>query len=331
MSGEIKPKKEKFETSQIDEIPATYQGLMDLFGSFKEINLFEFRKETMKRIESKTERNLICYVTQITGNTRDIPTGIDDFDLTGFNDLVSTSLGEEIDILIISNGGSPEATERIVKLIRSKYNSVRYIVPSNAYSAATLISFSGDQLIMGPISTLGPIDPQIGGIPARAIIRAFDRVEERLKTEGPKSLTAYLPLLQKYDLHLLEMCESAQKLSEELAKEWLSKYLLKSSNSPDQLHEIVKYFSSFDKHKSHARGIDRETAKSQGLPIVYTEEIELDELVGSLLNQYMIAIDRSPFYKLFENSRGINWGRQRQNLRLRLPNPEPQQPDTPNS
>ncbi|HAW57444.1 MAG TPA: hypothetical protein DCX03_00275 [Bacteroidales bacterium] len=333
MNGGKNPKNDSIDLKNLEKIPATYQGLMNLFASLKEVNLFEIRKETMVRIEEKTGRKLICYVSQTTGDTRNIPTGIDDSDLTGFNDLVSTSPGDEIDVLIISNGGLAEAAERIVKLIRSNYNSVRYFLPSNAYSAATLISFSGDQLVMGPISTLGPVDPQIGGIPARAIIRAFDRVEKRLQEEGPKSLTAYMPLLQKYDLHLLEMCESAQQLSQELAREWLSKYLLKDSAEPDEVTDIVEYFSSFDLHKSHARGIDREVAKSKGLPVVFTEELGINELVGSLLNQYMIAFDKSPFYKIFENARGVNWGKQMNNIQLQIQNPNvipSQAPGKPN-
>ena len=64
--------------------------------------------------------------------------------------------------------------------------------------------FSGDAILTLPEGTLGPIDPQLNGIPARAILRAFETLEERLAKEGPKALTAYVPLLQKYDLHLLE-------------------------------------------------------------------------------------------------------------------------------
>jgi hypothetical protein len=37
---------------------------------------------------------------------------------------------------------------------------------------------------MSGTGTLGPIDPQINGIPARAIRRAFETLEERLAAEG---------------------------------------------------------------------------------------------------------------------------------------------------
>jgi hypothetical protein len=70
---------------------------------------------------------------------------------------------------------------------------------------------------MDTVGTLGPIEPQINGIPARAILRAFETIQKRLHDEGPKGLTAYMPLLSKYDLHILEICKSAQELSEELA------------------------------------------------------------------------------------------------------------------
>lgn len=115
-----------------------------------------------------------------------VPAYIDDSDLTGFSDLIHSIAGDALDVFIVSNGGSAEAAERIVRLLRGRFKSIRFLVPSNAYSAATLICFSGDEVVMGAVGTLGPIDPQINGVPARAILRAFENLEARLKTEGPR-------------------------------------------------------------------------------------------------------------------------------------------------
>jgi len=115
----------------------------------------------------------------------------------------------------------------------------------------------------------------------------------------------------KYDLHIFEICKSAQELSKELAADFLSKYMLKCSRETSPIPEIVDFFSSYDIHKSHGRSIDRNISRENGLKVINVEEIEgLADLVHSLYNQYELFFDKSPFYKVFENTCGISWGRQ---------------------
>lgn len=300
--------------------PVTYQDFQNYLDKHKQINPFAWRLETFRRIEAITNRPLICYVTR-TSNLRDgTPTHIEDSDLIGFGDLVQTTPGDLVDIFLISNGGSAEATERIVNLIRYRFEHVRFILPANAYSAATLMCFASDEIIMDSTATLGPIDPQWNGVPVRAILRSFDRVKDVLKEEGPEALPAYLPLINKYDLHLLEMCRSAEALSKQLAEEWLSRYMLKVDTDDPVIVEIVDYFRSYDRHKSHSRTIDRVTAQQLGLNVIEAEAIDgLAQLIRSLRNQYELWFDRTPFYKVFENQRGISWGRQA--MPISKPNP----------
>ena len=306
--------------SKLDRLPVTYQALNDYFGKIGQANPFDLRKETFLRIERITRRPLICYVTKTHNLPQGIPAYIDDSDLTGFGDLTQSVLGEAVDILIVSNGGSVEATERIVRLLRERFKVVRFIVPANAYSAATLLCFSGNEILMDSLATLGPVDPQINGVPARAILRAFETIEKRLKEEGPRALTAYMPLISKYDLHILEICKSAQELSKELARNWLGTYMLKCVEDDPRVTETVDFFSNYDIHKSHGRSIDRSKARELGLKVINVEEIgDLADLVRSLYNQYELWFDKTSFYKVFENAWGINWGRQSQTVTVQLP------------
>jgi len=297
--------------AKVERLPVTYQEIAEYFAQFEGFNPFILRVETFRRIERITNTPLICYVTRTTNIPQGIPTYIDDSDLTAFGDLVHLVEGPNIDILLVSNGGSAEAAERIVYLLRERFERIRFILPANAYSAATLMSFAGDEIIMGPLATLGPIDPQLNGIPVRAILRSFERLEQRLKEEGPQAITAYMPLLQKYDLHILEICRSAEELSTELARAWVSEYMLKCPKDDEKVTQVVNFFSSYDTHKSHARGINRQVAREKGLHVTSVEKIDgLADLLRSLRSQYDIWFDKLPFYKLFEDSRGTNWGRQ---------------------
>lgn len=306
--------------AKLTSIPVTFQEISDYFRTLGEANPFALRKETLLRIERITGSPLLCHVTKTHNIPQGLPTYIDNSDLIGFDDLTHSIEGDAVDIFLVSNGGSPEATERIVSLLRERFRNIRFIIPANAYSAATLMCFSGDEIIMSSIATLGPIDPQINGVPARAILRAFETIEERLKNEGPQALAAYMPLISKYDLHILEICKSAQELSEELARNWLAKYMLNRDEKDPEIAKIVDFFSSYDIHKSHGRSIDRSTALSLGLKVINVEDIDdLSDLVCSLYNQYEFWFDKTPFYKMFENAHGINWGRQAEAVTVQLP------------
>lgn len=321
------PARPAYDPPTLGKLPVTYQELNNYLLPLGPVNLYTLRAETFKRIEFITGRPLVCYVAKTNNLGPEIPAHISDDDLTGFSDVASAAPGYEVDVFLASNGGSAETTERIVHLLREKFSSLRFIIASNAYSAATMMAFSGDQIIMDSLGTLGPIDPQINGIPARAILRAFEEVEKRLKEEGPAALTAYMPLLDKYDLHTLEICKSAQKLSEELAQQWLSKYSLKRDIEDGKVKSLVKYFADYDEHKSHGRSIGREKARELGLPVTYTEDVPgLFDLVRSLRNQYELFLDKTPFYKLFEDARGTNWGRQSISVTLQIPVPFPGAP-----
>lgn len=320
-SSSPKPKgQQEPDPAILAELPVTYQALNDYVEASGTIKPFNLRRETFLRIERITKAPLICYITKTHNLAQGTPAHIEDSDLIGFDDLIHSTPGDAIDVFLISNGGSAEATERIVKMLREQYQRIRFVLPANAYSAATLMCLAGDKIIMDSMATLGPIDPQINGISTRAILRAFEQIKEQLKAEGPAALTAYMPLLSKYDLHMLEMCKRAEDLSTELAGVWLSRYMFHCDRDYPRVMNIISFLSSYDLHKSHARGIDRKTAHDLGLNIVNIEQIDgLSDLVRSLRNQYAFWFDKTPFFKMFENARGINWGRQAQQIVMQLP------------
>jgi ClpP class serine protease len=116
------------------------------------------RIESIKKIEKLTHRPLIIYAANTRRGGFNVPNTIDDSDITGFSDLIEGINAKEIDILLHSPGGSAEATERIVNLIRSNFSEVRFFVPNSAYSAATMLALCGDEILMDERSTLGPIE-----------------------------------------------------------------------------------------------------------------------------------------------------------------------------
>ena len=49
-------------------------------------------------------------------------------------------------------------------------------MPRQAKSAATLLAIGADEIHMGPLGQLGPIDPQIGGLPALGVSQALKTI-----------------------------------------------------------------------------------------------------------------------------------------------------------
>src|SRR6266849_947501 len=139
-----------------NQIPVSYSDVTNYFERMGTINPSELRMQTLQCIEELTSRPIICYVSKTLGSP-----------------------------LYLFPSLTPLAAERIVKMLRQKFKHIRFIIPSNAFSAATMICFSGDEIIMNATSsTLGPIDPQLEGIPIRAVLRGLEEIERRVKEEG---------------------------------------------------------------------------------------------------------------------------------------------------
>jgi hypothetical protein len=251
----------------------TFQELLD---SLKDLNQHQqARIETIKQIEALTSRPLVVYAANTRRGGFNIPNSIDDSDVTGFSDLIEAVPGPSLDVFLHSPGGSAEATERIVNLLRSRFSFLRFLVPNAAYSAATMLALSGDLILMDDRSTLGPIDPQLilitpegqTSVPVEDILSAFEKVKDLLKAE-PEALGAFLPLLQKYDLHIFEACENAKKLAHTLAVTWLKEYMLSGDPDRDQKARLIAdKLSSHSENLSHARTIGIKKAQDLGLVV----------------------------------------------------------------
>src|SRR5437667_29881 len=58
-----------------------------------------------------------------------------------------------------------QATEGLISLIQTRIPDLRVIVPSAAKSNGTLLGLAAKSIVMGATSELGPIEPQVQGIP----------------------------------------------------------------------------------------------------------------------------------------------------------------------
>ena len=77
-----------------------------------------------------------------------------------------------IDLVIHTPGGLVLAAMQIARAVEAHKAKVAIYVPVYAMSGGTLIALAADEIVLGEFSVLGPIDPQIAGLPAASIVRA---------------------------------------------------------------------------------------------------------------------------------------------------------------
>lgn len=203
-------------------------------------------------------------------------------------------------VIIDTPGGIVEVAERIVSTLRHHYEEVEFLIPDRAMSAGTVLTMSGDAILMDYFSRLGPIDPQLF-IEDKPIVTSvlsyleqFARLVE--KSQNGTLTSAELVLLQKLDLADLRQYELAAELSVNLIREWLVHYKFKdwythsSTAQPVTLNEkeakaeeIARALNNQAKWGSHNRGIDRRVLTELGLKI---DNLENDQTLSNLVKEY---------------------------------------------
>lgn len=272
---------------------------------------FKNRQDLINQIEETTKRRLLVYVADI--NTPD--SILRPEDKTGFSDLIQDIKETEVDFLINSPGGFAEVTETIVSMLRSKFKNIRFAIPNMAKSAATLLVLSGDKLLMDHRSELGPIDPQVGyrsidgqkNEAAEDILDGFEEAKEALASKGPAATPAYVPLLNKYTIGLLQSCKNAMKLSRDLAENWLRTYMFQADPNSDKIMEIVNYFASHGNTLSHNRTIGIDKCLDLRLDVDdlrKPDKVDLAEKLWKLWCLFELHFERTPIHKIYENSSG---------------------------
>src|SRR5215213_798883 len=78
---------------------------------------------------------------------------------------------QPIDFILHTPGGLVLAAEQIAHALQDHRGRVTVFVPHYAMSGGTLIALAADSIVMDPNAVLGPVDPQIGDLPAASLVR----------------------------------------------------------------------------------------------------------------------------------------------------------------
>jgi ATP-dependent protease ClpP protease subunit len=267
------------------------------------------RRKYLKKVHEATGRNVIAYYSGWLQKTDTADVAINDKDKNAFMVNINNmdrSCG--LDLILHTPGGDVAATESIVSYLRSMFgNDIRAIVPQISMSAGTMIAMSCKSIMMGKQSSLGPIDPQIGGVPCQAVIKEFEQALKDV-SQNASSALIWQTIIGKYHPTFLSACQNAIKWSEELAKEFLSNNMCNDNDVVDseKVNKIISLFSSHEETKSHSRHISRKQCLSVGLTIEEMEENNyLQDVILTTHHAFMHSFTQSHAVKIVENHLGV--------------------------
>lgn len=199
---------------------------------------------------------------------------------------------ESIYLFIKSSGGNGQSSLRLVNLLRQYCDRVVALVPLECASAATMITLGANEIQMGPMAYLTPVDTSL-----THALSPIDRDNERVSVSldeltrvvrlwqtqrSDSNENPYQQLFQHVHPLVIGAVDRAESLSIMLCKELLA-YHIKDETVADQIANALNA-----KYPSHGYPILFEEAKRIGLkvnhlsPQINTLLLELNELYSEM-------------------------------------------------
>lgn len=274
------------------------------------------RKEQLARISAIRGRDVLVYASASFKQVDGVQ--IDNRDIAPIRDQLTEIGGNELDLILETPGGSAEAVERIVCLLRSRFNHIGIIVPGSAMSAGTILALSGDEILMDESSSLGPIDAQIikkdKVFSADALIKGFERIKSEVERTGKLNL-AYVPILREISPGELQHAENARELAVDLVKKWLVEYKWRawathrSTGLPvtnqekhDRAEQIARGLTDQGRWRSHGRsvGMDQLTSELRLAIVDFGTQSDLCDAIRRYFTLVELTFLHTSIFKLIE-------------------------------
>jgi ClpP class serine protease len=157
-----------------------------------------------------------------------------------------TPENQPVDVILHTPGGLVLAAEQIARALVQRTAKVTAFVPHYAMSGGSLIALAADEIVMDPNAVLGPVDPQVGSLPASSILKV-------LATKRPEDIDDETVILA-------DVATKARSQVGAFVAEVLAKHLPKAKATA-----LATMLS--DGRWTHDFPITVEMAKSLGLPV----------------------------------------------------------------
>ena len=169
-----------------------------------------------------------------------------------------TPPNKAIDLVLHTPGGLVLAAMQIARAVEAHPAKVNVLVPVYAMSGGTLIALAADEIVLGEFSVLGPIDPQIAGLPAASIVRARDAK----------------PIANVFDLTLV-LADVSEKALAQVKRGAVE--LLTPQMETSKAEEVAEKLAGG--HWTHDYALTAAEAKDIGLPVKVGMPLEFVDLL----------------------------------------------------
>lgn len=275
------------------------------------------RRKYLAGLAEVTGRNAIVYYSGWLQKP-DIPgTSINDADKNGFMTVFhGLDRSKGLDLLLHTPGGEMAATESLVDYLRAKFETdVRAIVPQLAMSGGTMIACACREIVMGTHSSLGPIDPQLRGLSAHAVVEEFHRAHSEI-SKDPSKAAVWQPIIAKYHPTMIGECEKAIEWSDQMVRQWLLSGMLEDREDGSAVCDgILTELGDHAMTKAHSRHLSIERCRAMGLSVLALEDDRtLQDAVLSVHHACIHTLSATPAYKMIENHEGVAFIQTKQNV-----------------
>lgn len=268
------------------------------------------RRRYLAELHAHTGRNVIAYYSGWLSNPTGFGIDVNDEDKAAFMMAIhGLDKDRGLDLILHTPGGGIAAAESLVDYLRRIFGGdIRAIVPHLAMSAGTMIACTCKSIVMGKQSNLGPIDPQLGGLPAAAVKKEIERALAEIAAD-PSRMQFWQFVLGKYQPTFVSQCEQAVEMAEKFVHDRLVDNMLSGdSDAEAKAATIVQGLSDVDVNKSHARHIHIDDCETLGLKIERLEDDQnLQEAVLTVHHCYMHSLSVSGATKIVENQNGATF------------------------
>jgi hypothetical protein len=248
--------------------------------------LFEKTQKILRQIEGKLGEPLLTYWNSPNGS-------ICATDVSGlFGIMRSMGKHARLSLFIKSDGGSGEASLRMVHLLRQFVGRLTALVPLECASAATMLALGADRILMGPLAHLSAVDTSL-----THDLSPVDRDNSRVrvsqdelhrvvslwqKQASPDNANPYHALFPFVHPLVIGAVDRSSALSTKLCVEILS-YHLKDAKKAKRISNVLN-----SEYPAHSYPITLREARRIGLKAEALEEdingllFELNEIYAEM-------------------------------------------------
>lgn len=250
--------------------------------------LFSKTQSIIKKLDSLLGGRLVTYFNNPRGSV------CHDDVVALYELLENIGKQETIYLFIKSSGGNGQSSLRLVNLLRQYCNNIAALVPLECASAATMIALGANEIQMGPMAYLTPVDTSLTHS-LSPIDRDNDRVSVSLdeltrvvrlwqsqKSDANEKENPYQQLFQYVHPLVIGAVDRAESLSIMLCKELLA-YHIEDDKEGDRIANALNA-----KYPSHGYPILYSEAQRIGLkvrhlaPEINSLLLELNELYSEM-------------------------------------------------